>query len=513
MSHSSSSSSATWDKKLSDKVGDARSKHAAIAQDYAEVFNRKMARPPVLKFEDVMGSHPDPYWWRLYIDPQHWAEALETTPANPGHLYDLQLSPGFQASMTKAYSTFLVSTGSSAAALHATLGPDGKPMTWEMYQSLWKAALPSPADLQEGIRLKKYIPGVTFLSLFEQTKPGNRFGCAEHLVADLSEELLTIEGSSWHLVAEENSADAKRAFSVHQRLKDGSWRLVPQHAGVTLQKGVDAVFQRFSTAIESAPTQGALLLAIAQAVRALHVMHTFSDGCGRVNVFMLLPAMMLRYGFGVPLGRRFYGKELSWRTIYNLFNGDYSVGTIAQVLHLTQDKGLLAPPKESILFTPVPEHSSSQSSSSGLDPAPANANAKDPALRPGKRGHEPTSTSDDPHPGPKKPAVHPGPVTGGSASESGGATHEQAKGSTHAPAHHIGVPITTPVSSGRPTTHGAPTHIAGVPSSTNADAMHEESSAHGPVVRLASVTSAAPSTNQRPTPASISHQTADLVLF
>lgn len=491
----------------------ARNRHPALAQDFVNVFTDTMeALPPALKFEAVMGGHPKPYWWRLYIDPRHWNHALKI--ADPGHLYDEQESPGFQAAMTAAYDTFLVSTGPRATALHDALGSSGKPMTWQLYQDMWKIAVPSPTGVQEGTEPDKVEP-VAFQSYLEQDKTGNWFGCPQQLVDDLAAETLTVDGEKWHLVAEEHSAEAKRAFSLNMRNKDdGSWQLKPQYAGPILQKGVDAVFTRFAKDIHSASTQGGLLRAIAQAVRALHVMHTFSDGCGRVNVFMLLPAMMLRYGFGVPLGRQLFGRELSYGALYALFNGDYSVGTIAQLLHLTQDRGLLAP-KESILSLSIPQHSSSQSSTSVPTPGPGNAGTKTPTPRPGERGLEPVSASEDPDPGPKKPAVHPRPVPEDSALKSGEAT-----GDTRSPKPHVGVSTQKPASNTHPTTHGILAQTAGRASSSHTDASHEEASTHKPVVRFASVTSASPVTrpSERAPPAaapltSITHQTSNLVLF
>lgn len=65
--------------------------------DWPDVSRRKVA-----PLGDIV---PANHWWRLYIDPQHHAAAVERD--DPGSLYDEDQSPGFQANMEHAFEMFL----------------------------------------------------------------------------------------------------------------------------------------------------------------------------------------------------------------------------------------------------------------------------------------------------------------------------------------------------------------------------------------------------------------------
>ncbi|MCJ1290287.1 hypothetical protein MMC34_001823 [Xylographa carneopallida] len=83
------------------------------------------------------------------------------------------------------------------------------------------------------------------------------------------------------------------------------------------------------------------LTAIAGAIHNLHVMHAFTNGCGRVNIFLLLPKMLLAYGFGLPPGGE-YGSGIPKTVLHMLFNGGYSLDETARFLWVTQDFGLMS---------------------------------------------------------------------------------------------------------------------------------------------------------------------------
>lgn len=122
--------------------------------------------------------------------------------------------------------------------------------------------------------------------------------------------------------------------------KDDPYTLYARLTGQELSSTVDACFQDLKNAIHIAKSPQAQLLAIACLIRRLHILHAFEDGCGRTNVFLLLPALLLRLGFGVPLGRDKKEDELTKKALYELFNGGYTLEQIAKYLWLAQDFGL-----------------------------------------------------------------------------------------------------------------------------------------------------------------------------
>lgn len=311
--------------------------HLAKMADYPDKLTSpaKLKPTDALKFEDIMGRDTS-HWWQLYIDPKNWSEAEERSE-NPGFYYDADRSPGFQASMINAYKTLLLSNAAEAKELQTTLSSKSKPLTWQAYEKLWEAAIPSSSKQEAGEAAGKYRPN-QFTSNFGDQRPTTAFGCPEHLATDVTTERI----KDWYLMAEAGQANEMRAYST--RARADKTHFLPMANGDRLQKGVDFVFQRFSTEVTASRTRLAQLEAIARAVRALHIMHTFTDACGRTNVFLLLPAMLLRFGFGLSLGGGLFGEsELSFPpdTMFSLFNGGFSIDTIAKVLFVLQDHGLM----------------------------------------------------------------------------------------------------------------------------------------------------------------------------
>jgi len=295
----------------------------------------KLKPTDALKFEDIMGRDTS-HWWQLYIDPKNWSEA-EERQENPGFYYDADRSPGFQASMLNAYKTLLVSNSAEARELQTNLASKKAPLTWQAYEKLWEAAIPSSTKRDAGEAAGKYRHN-QFSSNFGDERPTTAFGCPEHLATDVTTERI----KDWYLVAEAGQANEMSAYST--RARADKTHFLPMANGQRLQSGVDFVLQRFADNMAASKTRQNQLEAIARAVRALHIMHTFSDACGRTNVFLLLPAMLIRFGFGLSLGGGLFGEsDLSFPpdTMFSLFNGGFSVGTIAKVLFALQDKGLM----------------------------------------------------------------------------------------------------------------------------------------------------------------------------
>ncbi|GAA3438825.1 hypothetical protein [Kutzneria kofuensis] len=86
---------------------------------------------------------------------------------------------------------------------------------------------------------------------------------------------------------------------------------------------IDSAFAQFHDEIGRAHDDFDRLRAIGRVVRTLHVLHPFEDANGRLNVYLLLPKLLLQHGFEPAIR-----PEMS-----ELFNGGYSVDQIASALH------------------------------------------------------------------------------------------------------------------------------------------------------------------------------------
>jgi hypothetical protein len=96
---------------------------------------------------------------------------------------------------------------------------------------------------------------------------------------------------------------------------------------------VNEAFRLFREEMGKADKRHKQLYAIARLIRTLHVLHTFSDGNGRLNVYLLLPRLLLQHGFGPPLR---LGHYFSPDTLYWLFNGAFSLDQIVVFLWFAQ---------------------------------------------------------------------------------------------------------------------------------------------------------------------------------
>lgn len=74
----------------------------------------------------ILGPERDGHWWRLYIDPKDWDDALKIE--DPGFLYDGQTSKGWQKNLITVYERFL-GAKSEDYLLESR-------MTWQKYQEM-----------------------------------------------------------------------------------------------------------------------------------------------------------------------------------------------------------------------------------------------------------------------------------------------------------------------------------------------------------------------------------------
>jgi hypothetical protein len=364
------------------------------------LFKEKIdsSKQPPLDITKVLGDQSHGYWWRLFIDPKDWKDALtdhyyaktkqQHHKEHPELLYDHQKksSAGFLENINLAYQHYLTNPAWVAQLDYAE------------YEKIWETAR---------IKSDDYVSRTGMADMAS-------FGTSVHLANDLLGKEEQIAGRP--LVAEGPITDGKgnprkdehgnpiklesldeetldyylddmrwgEAYSYHLAGRDqmytgGGGRKGKQRdefgfdENKDLPDAINDVCKQFNAEIAHAVTRGDQLRAIARSVRRMHILHVFSDGCGRVNISTVLPAMLMHFGFGLPLGGRFR-KHVDMRSQYFMFNGGFSVDTIAKWLCVMQDFGirdLTHKPDHTVLsLTNAAAHDASGSSgSSSLTPA------------------------------------------------------------------------------------------------------------------------------------------------
>ncbi|KAI1178970.1 hypothetical protein F4777DRAFT_42057 [Nemania sp. FL0916] len=305
-------------------------------------YNTEKAHANRLQFKDILGPSTEPYWWRLFIDPKDWAAALTEYPGDPGSKYDKDSE---EKNQPKAYREGLV-RGYNKYLIRNEL-PEPAGLNADGYIQLWVDVRPGLAPGQKPDTVEK-------LEFREEDLGAVQFGGPEEFPADVYAEEFTIRskaapaGVKYRLLQEGSKKDT---FCVIY--SDTPYLINTQAIGEVLRLGITAVFSNLQNALRAAVTRADQLRAIARAVRDLHVMHAFTNGCGRTNVHTLLPLLLLRYGFGLSLGGEF-GGTVSKKAMYMMFNGGYSIEQIAKWLFVVQDFGLknLAEGKPSCISPP-----------------------------------------------------------------------------------------------------------------------------------------------------------------
>jgi len=260
---------------------------------------------------------PKPEQWRLYINPSDHVAAQRDAKSGPGHYYDEHESPGYQQGMTEAYQKFLEKT------------PTGKPdaaLYWRMSQvtseHLW-------GDKKRSARTA--LDGAFTFGTGE---------AGQDIADDLRSERLDgrlILVDETHLTEGRDKGERGSRDYLCRVVTgfDGALEITPaygekppdEHGSPSnmaeLQRIVQAAMTRFNKGVGAAPdNRSRVLKEIARLVRALHVIHPFNDGNGRLNIHLLLPRLLLQHGFPpvVP-------KEMS-----TLFSGTSTVDQIVVAL-------------------------------------------------------------------------------------------------------------------------------------------------------------------------------------
>jgi len=375
--------------------------NAAFVGNVLTDFNtREASHEKPHTFTDIMGPETAGYWWRLYIDPKDWEDAQKEATQNhwttPGLYYDHDKSQGWKSAMTETYRKYLVNP-----SLEEFLGDTHKPFTWAKYLGVW-------TDAKHGL-VTQNPDG--FYDRVDTKDRATQFGCPRTLAQDTVNESIFGKRLVRQLLQGEE-ANFLKGYVSHPPNED---HYIVVGGGITLKKGVEAVFTAFTADMNAATLRKNQLKAIARVVRDLHIMHTFSDGCGRVNIQTLLPAMLLKYGFGLPLGGA-RGAKVDKGGQFLMFNGGYTLDEITRWLWITQDFGLTVPDNQTSLKRQSPSQPSHPGSTGGHPPPGGNGS-------PPSGGHGHPSSGGNAHP----------PPGGNAHPPSGGNAHPPPGGNAHPP--------------------------------------------------------------------------------
>ncbi|WP_346137101.1 hypothetical protein [Lentzea roselyniae] len=184
------------------------------------------------------------------------------------------------------------------------------------------------------------------------TQPG-RVGVyleSEEPAADLRDEVIggrLLVSSKLVMYTE----DAERGHVVLSESRGGGgWTLEPAYAPAETSVLTDAVFERYYNELAGAVGDHDRLRAIARAVRALQVLHPLGDGNGTLNVYLLLPRLLLANGF----------RPVFARSTSRLFSGGFTVDQIATALRWGLDQQLPVEGGEEVVRAPLPESGSAE---------------------------------------------------------------------------------------------------------------------------------------------------------
>ncbi|MER7930553.1 hypothetical protein ABTY96_46855, partial [Streptomyces sp. NPDC096057] len=269
----------------------------------------------------VLSEHmPEKDWWRLYIDPQFHSHAEEAAQKNhalmgdPGMHFDVGAksvtgSPGYQHNMLRAYREVLNDPDALAARMNSTEhrryyrllveGMAGK-FTW----SRNKTAFPLRNDIYD---------------------ENNRY--MGH--GDLSPDILDEKLLGQRLVAPYDASTFESEEQPITIYSKALGMLNSNHSDGRAAQRVDAIYDRYHAEIENAGSdRTAKLNAIARAVRALMVIHAFTDANSRLNIRLVLPKLLLQNGLPPVYHPDFH----------IFFQGGYSIEHITRTLSTLIDQ-------------------------------------------------------------------------------------------------------------------------------------------------------------------------------
>jgi hypothetical protein len=273
-------------------------------------------RRPRILLSDVLA--PEQHW-QLFINPEDHVTAeadLRERNQDPAQLYDRQQSRGYAADLTNAYRQVLDGDLLDVGTLN-----------WAQYQGLHQLVTGNSANADTD----------AFVVRDEEWEVQFGIG-ADDVAEDMHYE--RIDGRP--LVSHVDQEDAYRDHGMPPLTILG---LSAEHDRPIIRTRfradeipplVDEAFGMFHEDIAAASTDHERLVAIARVIRSLHVMHPFRDGNGRLNVFLLLPRLLLEYGFRPTIGGdpRFRSRVLNEMSA--LFVGGYSLDQIATALRFGQ---------------------------------------------------------------------------------------------------------------------------------------------------------------------------------
>lgn len=343
------------------------------SKTWRQIWDTQNPPAHALKFTNILGS-TTAQWWLLYINPKDWQKALQKYPQDPGKLYgsdkpEEKNSKDFRVAMERAYQKHLVDGSLAEGILNTDFG-------WDDYLAVYlqataseqtgggDAARSSGANGQ--LETNKKSGGG---SNKEDDHYGNResthvtFPTNVKTAADAQAEELIFNAAAEEdakklvemklkliKVFKQNDMDAKfNCFGCYFPPEQDEQVVLHCHQPLEINRpAVTKAFQEFRTQIGAAQTIRARLTTIARLIRRLHIIHAFKDGCGRTNVFLFLPALLLHFGFGLTLGGQ-NATHLDRRAIDQLFNGGYSLDEIAKYLLVAQDFGFEDSSKSSVV--------------------------------------------------------------------------------------------------------------------------------------------------------------------
>jgi hypothetical protein len=271
----------------------------------------------------ISDFYPESEWWRLYINPVDHARALQLCPDNPGFLYDIGASPGYQRSMLDAYRQVL---DSAPRKIDADV--------YDEYFAYVSGRLRSDGTYDDSNCL---LPAGTY---GEDGSLGRRPGVHLGVNYDrLSDEMKHEKIAHWCLVHDgeyaAGVADVALA-AVDSSRTDGELVLYsPGRSPDDARLIVDAIMERYYRQLGSGKSD--ILTAAGLAVRALMIAHLFADMNGRLNIQVVLPRLLLDHGLR-PATPTFMAK---------VFSGGLSIAEIRQHIEaaMLSEPGKLAFPK------------------------------------------------------------------------------------------------------------------------------------------------------------------------
>ncbi|MFP1155241.1 hypothetical protein ACK280_24655 [Mycobacterium sherrisii] len=292
---------------------------------------------------------PADHWWRLYIDPQHHAAAVERD--DPGSLYDEDQSPGFQANMERAFEMFLNDPERLTQRVDSN----------EYFEMHWQVTRGIPdgdfeiADVDEYPVFHSILGDGPADDLLTEQVDGRPLvtiapadlGKYKPLPSSFGDEVIVTISSSW----DQDVPQIRTEFSEGK-----------------VSGMIDAVFGQYYDDIAAADTEHDQLRAIGRVVRTLHVMHPHNDGNGRLNINLLLPRLLLANGFSPVITH----------SMADLFSGGFSLDQIATALRWSQGRDLTRGLDD---LRPPPQ---SQSRPAGAPPSESAARPSDAAAVPGQ---------------------------------------------------------------------------------------------------------------------------------